>query len=184
MSRRALLRIALGPALCVALACDPAPPPEATSDADGGAPTAAADDSEASGNAPPEPARVVAAPGPRVAELEYDGGRFEAEFGGPGQLPTDFPDDVPIYSGSEPQSSLSAPGRGQVVHLRTGADSAYVFDYYREALASEGWEEEFNESHRGDHEIRTRKGNRVTRVTIKTDGTVTMILLSVGEERS
>jgi len=186
-----LWHLALAATLCAPLACEPATRPDESGTLDE---TSAA---ELAAEPAPEPAPepVVAeatesatapapAPTPRVATLEYDGGRFDAEFGGRGQLPTDFPDDVPIYPDSEPQSSFSAPGRGQIVHLRTGSDASDVFDSYREGLAELGWEEESATSRLGNHEITTRKGNRVTHVTIRTDGTATMILLAVGEERS
>ncbi len=136
-----------------------------------------------------EPAPAPAAPDSpertprRMRHVSPDGEVFEAEFTEEGELPADFPDDVPIYENATPQQGMAAVGGGMVVNLRTGDPSDRVFEFYLESMLEQGWEVEAERSHRGQHMLTLRKGNRIAGVSIASSDSFTQIMLSVGEDR-
>ena len=171
------------PALLVSLACGgddalPVDPPAAE------APPAAAAPAP---NAPDEPPRVDVeerVDGTVVARtITPDGEVFEAEYGRENQLPSNFPDDVPLYGNAKPLSSMAAPAHGTVVNLRTADTPEQVFAWYREHYAQQGWEIEQQIEERGRSMVLARKGNRVSSVVIMGVPGATQALLTVAEDR-
>lgn len=55
-----------------------------------------------------------------------------------GQLPQDYPSDLPVYPGAQPTTSMMVGGSGLIV-LSSNAPVADVLAHYREALPSQGW---------------------------------------------
>jgi hypothetical protein len=55
-----------------------------------------------------------------------------------GDLPKDYPKDLPVYPGSAPTTSLMAGGSGLIV-LNTNAPAAAVLSHYRDELPNQGW---------------------------------------------
>jgi hypothetical protein len=55
-----------------------------------------------------------------------------------GNLPKEFPEDLPVYPGSSPTTSLMAGGSGLIV-LNTNAPAAAVLSHYRDELPAQGW---------------------------------------------
>jgi hypothetical protein len=136
----------------------------------------------------PEPAAAPAEPaapqGPVVRRTVTPDGRiFEAEYGKADQLPTDFPDDVPLYGNARPLSSMASPTHGTIVNLRSADTPAQVFAWYREHYAEQGWEIEQAREERARSTLVARKGNRVSSVVISGVPGATQALLSVAEDR-
>jgi hypothetical protein len=137
---------------------------------------------------PPEEAPAAgpaeAPAGPRtVRTLTADGEIFEAEYGKAGQLPSDFPDDVPVYAGARPLSSLASPAHGTVVNLRSADPPEQLFAWYRDHYAQQGWTIEHADEARGRSTLVVRKGNRVSSVVIQGVPGATQALLTVDEDR-
>ena len=185
-SRRALRRrvAGLGPAvLLVSLACggDDALPVEPPAAAEPPAAEAPAPD------APEAPVRVQVeerVEGTVVGRtLTPDGEIFEAEYGREGHLPSNFPEDVPLYGNATPLSSMAAPAHGTVVNLRTADAPGQVFAWYQSHYAEQGWEIEQQLEERGRSTILARKGNRVSSIVITGVPGATQALLTVAEDR-
>ncbi len=138
-------------------------------------------------DAPDEPPRVDVeqrGDGTVIARtITPDGEVFEAEYGREGQLPSNFPDDVPLYGNAKPLSSMAAPAHGTVVNLRTADTPEQVFAWYRDHYAQQGWEIEQQIEDRGRSTILARKGNRVSSVVIMGVPGATQALLTVAEDR-
>ncbi len=137
-------------------------------------------------DAPDEPPRVDVeerVDGTVVARtITPDGEVFEAEYGKENQLPSDFPDDVPLYGNAKPLASMSAPAHGTVVNLRTADTPEQVFAWYQAHYAQQGWEIEQQLAERGRSTISARKGNRVSSVVIMGVPGATQALLTVAED--
>lgn len=181
MSSARPLRLLAPLALALVLACTgqeraaeaPVEPEEPTAEAPG-----PAADPEGASAAPAPPA------GPVVARtVTPDGEVFEAEYGKADQLPTDFPDDVPLYGNARPLSSLAAPSRGTVVNLRSPDEPAKLFAWYQEQYAAQGWEIEHAKEEHARSTLVARKGNRVSSIVILGVPGATQALLTVAEDR-
>jgi hypothetical protein len=162
------------------LGCEPAPPTERLAEE---APAEAAQP-EAAPEAEPEVTATTTPRGTVVAEARTPDGRvFEAEYGRRGELPTGFPDDVPLYAGGEPVGSFSAVEYGMVVNLHAQDPPERVYDWYREHFVAQGWTIEQELAKHSQHVVAARKGNRVASVVITGVPELTQILLSLGEDR-
>jgi hypothetical protein len=140
---------------------------------------------------PGDPAAAAAAEAPAAAPsgpvvartIGPDGEVFEAEFGKADQLPSDFPDDVPLYGNARPMSSLASREHGTVVNLRSSDPPAQVFAWYRDHYAQQGWEIEHASEAHARSTVVARKGNRVSSVVIQGVPGMTQALLTVTEDR-
>jgi hypothetical protein len=146
---------------------------------------AEAESEAAAPEATPEPPAVEAqAPAVRRVRMPTrDGGIFEAEFARRGELPTDFPDDVPVYGDAHPMSAMSAVGHGIVVNLQTDDPPEAVAGFYADALPEAGWEIEQDSEYRGLHSLVARKGNRKATVGVRSGGGLTIVMLTLIEDR-
>ena len=132
----------------------------------------------------PAPTSAPSPPATRRGRtITADGQVFEAEYGGESQLPTDFPNDVPIYGAASPMSSMSSVGHGTIVNLRTADSPESVFDWYKEQMPAAGWKIESESSERGRSLLGLRKGNRVASLVITGVPEFTSILLSLRDDR-
>lgn len=135
-----------------------------------------------------EPAEVADAEA-RPAEpvltrtLTPDGEVFEAEFGKAGQLPSNFPADVPVYENATPLSSMASPQHGTVVNLRSTDPPGDVFAWYRDRYEAAGWEIESAQQERSRSTLVARKGNRVSSLVLTHVPGATQALLQVAEDR-
>jgi hypothetical protein len=169
-------------ALVVGLACgddestDPPPaPPEVPT---GAAEPTGEPDAEAPVAVEPQAEGTVVA-----RTVTPDGTVFEAEYGREGQLPRDFPEDVPLYGNAKPLSSVATPEHGTVVNLRSSDAPEALFDWYRSRYVEQGWEIEHEKAERGRSTVVARKGNRVSSVVIMGVPGTTQALLTVAEDR-
>jgi hypothetical protein len=55
-----------------------------------------------------------------------------------GELPDDFPSDLPVFPDAQPRNSMMVGGSGLLL-LGTSASVADVLSHYREQLPSQGW---------------------------------------------
>ncbi|MEB2343525.1 MAG: hypothetical protein OZ948_02160 [Deltaproteobacteria bacterium] len=154
------------------------------------APAAPAPEPIAASPAPAvEPPAPAAAPTPAPAgpvvtrTVLPDGQVFEAEYGKADQLPTGFPDDVPLYGNARPLSSMAAPDHGTVVNLRSPDPPADLFAWYQEHYLAQGWEIELAKEEHARSTLVARKGNRVSSVVITGVPGATQALLTVAEDR-
>lgn len=108
---------------------------------------------------------------------------FEAEKGREGQLPTGFPDDVPLYANARPLSSMATAEHGTAVSLHSSDPADAVFAWYREHYAQQGWTIEHESQSGGRSTVVARKGNRVSSVVIQGVQGTTQVLLMVAEDR-
>lgn len=115
--------------------------------------------------------------------ITAEGEVFEAEYGQEGQLPSDFPDDVPLYGNAQPLASMAAPEHGTVVNLRTTDAPEQVFAWYRERYAKQGWEIEQQIEERSRSTLVASKGNRVSSIVIIGVPGATQILLTIADDR-
>jgi hypothetical protein len=80
-----------------------------------------------------------------------------------GELPKDYPSDLPIFPGATPTTSLMAGGSGLIV-LGTTAPVADVLAHYREQLPAQGWT--VDEVGEDPGRISTHKGGRTATISI------------------
>ena len=76
--------------------------------------------------------------GVRISGEQEGVGAITGRFGENAEIPDGFPEDVPIYPGSEVIGGMVA-GAGGMVTLQTGDDAEKVAAFYREKLVKEGW---------------------------------------------
>jgi hypothetical protein len=103
-------------------------------------------------NAAPEPGAAAPAPEPEIpAEIVR------------GELPKEYPADLPMYPGATPTTSLLAGGTGLIV-LSATAPAADVLAHYRNELPSQGWT--VDEVTEDPASISAHKGGRTARISI------------------
>jgi hypothetical protein len=93
------------------------------------------------------------------------GKKFQASIGGEVDVPDEFPEDVPIFPGSTPMASLSAPD-GFIVTFKSTEEQQVIFDFYKSKLSAGGWEIVEN----------AMGGNQLTIDASKDDRTVSVIV--------
>jgi hypothetical protein len=106
--------------------------------------------------------------------------RDQVEIPSAGQLPSDFPSDVPTYPGAQAQSAMSIPGGDLFATFETSASVEDVAGYYEEQLANQGWTVVAT----GDKKNRVlaTKGERSVSVMMMAKGAKTEVGLSVSVE--
>jgi hypothetical protein len=76
--------------------------------------------------------------GVRISGEQEGVGAITGRFGENAEIPDGFPEDIPIYPGSDVVAGMVA-GAGGMVTLQTGDDAEKVAVFYREKLVEEGW---------------------------------------------
>jgi len=104
----------------------------------------------------------TAATGPSDETIPGGPGELPAEIA-QGELPKDFPSDLPIYPGAKPTTAMMVGGSGLVV-LNSPASIADVLAHYREELPKQGWTvDEVSES---PGRVAAHKGKRTATISI------------------
>ncbi len=134
-------------ALCLALlACGgeetPSPTPAAPAPSEGAAPA----------ETPPPAAKTPAPSGSEDPELLIS----------KGELPADFPSDIPTYPNAQPATSVAVPGGGMLVTFESDDDAEKILAHLRSGLESTGWQ--VSELAAGD--LKATKEGRNARVTV------------------
>lgn len=104
------------------------------------------------------------------------------EHRGQGELPSTFPEDVPLYTDARTVSSLADPAHGTVVHLRTPDDPERVFAWYRAAYPERGWAIEQERSDAGRRIVVAGKAGRVSSVVISSAEAGSELLVTVAAD--
>ena len=134
--------------------------------------------SETKGTGPQAAQEASPAPGMREASQSAPT-PSEAEVALPevGQLPSDFPPDVPTYPGTTAQTGMSAPGSGVFAIFQTSAAPSEVYGFYREQMQENGWT--LSEENEKTHRLVAKKGDRTAIITIMVTGPQTEIGVSI-----
>ena len=78
--------------------------------------------------------------GMHLTATDPAGKKFEASIGDEVDLPSEFPDDVPVFPGSTPMASMSSPDEGMIVTFKSNKEQQAIFDFYQSGLAEAGWD--------------------------------------------
>jgi hypothetical protein len=136
---------------------------------------------------PPAPERAAPAEVPPPAAPVVipaqapDGTKVESQYTGEQQEPAGLPEDLPLYAGAIPISSMASPARGTIVNLRTTDPAASVFGWYQAELPKHGWIVERQSGAGGQHLVTAVKAGRKVTVLITTGAAGTQLLLTVLE---
>jgi hypothetical protein len=112
------------------------------------------------------------------------GGNAEVEMGG--ELPDDWPSDVPVYADATMQYSASVdPSTGQpgaMAVLMTDDRAEDVAGFYRDSLADEGWTITASMESGGTTVIGATKDTRVLSLSFASSEGQTTITIGVGAQ--
>jgi hypothetical protein len=112
-----------------------------------------------------------------VASTSARSGAGQAEIPDPGQLPSGFPADVPLYPRAETEQGFADRAGSQFVTFNTGDSVDKVHAFYVEQLENEGWS--VTAYPRNDTRLGATKGDRVLTVMMSAVGGRTEIGLSL-----
>ena len=110
-----------------------------------------------------QPAAAPAAPTTPTSVSVPGGGTASV-----GQLPADFPKDVPVYAGATVVSSSTTGGMAAAV-LNTADASEKVADFYKAELEKNGWTDAKSMSVAGTNTVTAKKEKRMASVAITKD---------------
>lgn len=99
------------------------------------------------------------------------------------QLPTGFPQDIPVYSPSQVTASMTM-GPMTMVTLESPSSVADISNFYQRELAAKGWTSSFTAPFSGDNFTGVyAKGNLRLTVSANAEGEKTAIMLSYGADQ-
>jgi hypothetical protein len=84
-------------------------------------------------------------------------------------LPADFPQDVPLFAGSQPTNVQQLAGNAKNVLFQVDAERPEIFQHYREQMQSKGWKLTQEYDARYQSFLAFKKGDTLTQMTISTD---------------
>lgn len=119
--------------------------------------------------------------GVRVSGTTEEGAAYEGTFGEGSELPTDFPDDVPLFPDAKVTGSMSVAEEGRMVKLRAEAGGADVLAFYRRELEAQGWQIEAEMDLGGQRMLTAGKDERIVSVQILGGDGGTDVMLTVAE---
>lgn len=123
-------------------------------------------------------ATIAVDPAAGKGEFSFQRGDVKLEFGR-GELPADFPADVPIPDGGSITSVLHGPGVPTQVLIRVAQRYESCRNAYGSALAANGWTVADERAvSKGEGSILTcRRGGRELQVTVKPSGDGSLVTL-------
>jgi len=99
------------------------------------------------------------------------------------QLPSGFPDDIPVYSGARAQGSMIM-GPMTMVTLESEASVGDISSFYQSQLSAKGWTQAFSASPTPESSSSIyKKDNRQLTLTISGTGGKTSLILAYGQEQ-
>lgn len=99
------------------------------------------------------------------------------------QLPTGFPEDIPVYSGAKVLGSM-VMGPTTMVTMETESSVADVSSFYQSQLTTKGWAQAFSSSPMPETSSSIyRKENRQVMVTASREGEKTSLVLAYGTDQ-
>lgn len=84
-------------------------------------------------------------------------------------LPEDFPQDVPLFEGSQPFAVQSLAGNAKNVLFHVDAERSQVFQHYREQMQRQGWKLTQEYDARYQSFLAFKKDDMIAQMTISTD---------------
>jgi hypothetical protein len=105
-------------------------------------------------------------------EIRYEGQtptgeKYVAQLGGNVTLPSNFPEDLPLYPDAVPFSAMETGGGTTILSLDTDKQAPEVYGFYKEKLPASGWTIE-NELNVGGQRVLTAiKGDRKAVIQIE-----------------
>ena len=108
-------------------------------------------------------------------------GEFSLSSGEETEIPTDFPDDVLIYSPSSVSMTINMP-EGQSLTLTTSDDSKKVEEAYKREMATKGWAEEASINMGTQTMLAYKKDDRIANITIVPSDDETQIMLIIAKD--
>jgi len=100
-----------------------------------------------------------------TVKIEGEGG--SASLGEGAEIPSDFPDDVPVYEGTV--KAAITGNDSWTISIETSDDAKTVLDFYTEKLEAEGWTKESSASTPDGGMYSAKKGERSV-VVVATGG--------------
>jgi len=125
------------------------------------------------------------------ADIDYDDGGVtvktdEGEWSTGGEMPKDWPADVPVYAGAKVLSSASSnPATGAAgvyVALRSSDAASRVADFYKQELAAKGWTIVGTATVNEGTYLTAKKDGRALSLAVGSDGEGTTISIGVAKE--
>ena len=110
---------------------------------------------------------------PEVRTEKPGGVVGKAEIVAPGDLPSNFPSDVPTYPGARSTQSMAVGDGPALVVFSTSAAPADVYEFYREQLSQNGWS--IDSGAADQNQIKASKGARTASIRINRAGGATEI---------
>lgn len=106
-----------------------------------------------------------------------------SENGNAVSLPSNFPSDVPVYSGMKPIQSVSPPGQqGGQVTFQGNAGLQALADYYKTQLTGKGWDAQQAIAN-GDSNLQFfAKGDQSITVLATSDGPQATVVVTYGKK--
>jgi hypothetical protein len=117
--------------------------------------------------------------GVRISGEQEGVGAISGQFGEKAEIPDGFPEDLPIYPGSEVVAGMLA-GAGGMVTLQSGDDLEKVTAFYREKLVEEGWTLGPEMDMGAQRVLPIQKEGQNGAVQISREGDLTNIVLTAG----
>jgi hypothetical protein len=117
--------------------------------------------------------------GVRISGEKEGIGAISGQFGENAAIPDGFPEDVPIYPGTDVIGGMVA-GDGGMITLQTGDDFEKVAAFYRENLVKEGWSLAPEMDLGGRWVLPVEKEGRDGAVQITREADATTIVITVG----
>ena len=105
-------------------------------------------------------------------EIRYEGQtqageKYVAQLGGNVTLPSNFPEDIPLYPDAVPFSAMETGGGTTILSLDSDEQAPEVYGFYKEQLPASGWTIE-NELNVGGQRVLTAiKGDRKAVIQIE-----------------
>jgi len=88
---------------------------------------------------------------------------------GVAELPTDFPEDIPLFKDSKPLAVQELAGNAHNVIFQVDAEAPEVFTYYKSNMKGEGWDVKQEYEQKGQSFLSFQKGDMITNMTIAKD---------------
>jgi hypothetical protein len=85
------------------------------------------------------------------------------------ELPENFPDDVPIFEGSELYGVQNLAQGAKNVLFQTDGEVPKVFDFYKDSMRGEGWNVYQEYQQEGQSFLKFTKGKMTTNMTVAED---------------
>ena len=133
-----------------------------------------------------EEAAQMAPPEAAVAPVEMVPGEYEVPMAGgevamitAGELPKDFPSDLPVPPDSEPKNALFIPGQGGLATFTSTTSRADLVTYFKQELPSQGWSVDSTTPGKDRVTIKATKEGRTTNVMIASGVSGTEISIQV-----